>query len=304
MQPEILVTGLIFLQSILFKFFQLSSRKLQEKGMSPVGVSSYLRYAVIPAILLCCLTWKKEHILFLLSNKQALLWVGILFIGWPIGQYLTFYTLNATSSLSYLAALKKIFYLPIFLLFGVVINQDVPNGLILIALVLLGVALWVRPTQNHKNKRDLLKYKLGVIMLLVTTNIVIHALDGALYRSLLQYLSNMLPFGISLYILMATITLNIIYLFKKVPTTDKQVGKKYVWLVLSVPFFWFVASVPEGYSYASVPIYTFIAINSVSFLIDVCSDIYNDRILVNKKTVSFVILVLVSIIFSVLSLRQ
>jgi hypothetical protein len=46
-----------------------------------------------------------------------------------------------------------------------------------------------------------------------------------------------------------------------------------------------------------------LAIGSISFVIDVISDIKNERIVLNSKTYIFIILVLISIALSVLSLK-
>ena len=89
---------------------------------------------------------------------------------------------------------------------------------------------------------------------------------------------------------------------KKIPKQDIVIWTKHKYLAISVPIIWFIASIPEWYSLSSVPIYTMVAIASITFIIDVLSDIKNNRIKLCKRTISFIILVLASIVLSVVSL--
>lgn len=301
------IVFVVFLQSLLFALFHLYIRKLEEKGVSAHSIAGLQRYSLIPAIILFIATNKQEYVAILIANPVVLWWIlGIAFF-WGIGQYIGYIILNSTSSLSFEYILGAFIEIPILLATSMLINHDYPNGSILVGIGLLIIALLIKPTQHKENKRHLLKYGVFVVIGLIFANQMGHALDGAFYKNVLHILHPVTVFfGISIYILTTSLTLNIIYIlpvFKKPSIEEKSIIKKYFWIAYLIPVIWFIASLPEGYSFANLPLFTLSALGAFSFLIKMISDLKNKRLVWNLHTAIFSVVIILSIIFSTLSLK-
>ncbi len=297
----------VFLQSLLFSLFHLHIRKLEEKGVTAHSIAGLQRYSVIPALILFIATFKREYILHLLAHPMVFWWIAGIALFWGIGQYVGYVVLNSASSLSFVYTMSSFLEIPVLLATGILINHDYPNTHILTAVVLLIIALIIKPVQHADNKRHLLKYSIFIVIALVFTTQIAHALDGAFYKNLLHFFQpETILFGMSIYILVASLTLNVIYLlplYKKPPVQEKEIIRKYFWTSYSIPLIWFVASLPEGYSFAHLPLFTLSALGAFSFLINMISDLKNKRLVWNLHTGVFSIFIILSIIFSTLSLR-
>lgn len=303
MTTNIILTLIVFLQTLLFAFFHQNSRKLVDKGVLPHTIGDLQKWSIVPAIALFALTYKPEYLHMVLENKAILLLILGIASFWTVGQYSGYFMINSTSSLSFLDALTGIFNLPILAVMGILINKDMPNAFAFGALALLMIALLIKPKQNKENKRNLFNYGFWIVFGIIILNIVAHGFDGTLYRKMLGSISPAIPFGISIYILTASIMLNILYFFKKVSPEQKALTREHKWLAMSVPAIWFAASLPEGYSFSQIPIFTLTCLGSFSFLVNVVSDLRNKRITFNYQTAIFVVLVVASIGFSTLSLK-
>jgi hypothetical protein len=251
--------------------------------------------------------FKKEYLTILYSHPASFWWiVGIAFF-WGIGQFMGYLVLNSASSLSFVYSISSFLEIPVYLAIGILINYDFPNFYILISLALLVAALVLKPSQDKTNKRNLLKYSILITIGISLSSIIGHAFDGAFYKNILYIFEpNTILFGISIYILTTSLTLNIIYLlpfFKKPSIEEKLIIKKHFWIEFFIPIIWFIASLPEGYSFANLPLFTLTALNSFSFLIKIISDLKNKRISFNLRTLVFIVTVILSIVFSTLSLK-
>lgn len=302
-----LIVFVVFLQSILFAIFHLHIRKLEEKGVSAHAIAGLQRYSLIPAIVLFAFAYKQEYVSMLFADPNSIWWIAGIAFFWGIGQFFTYLILDSASSLSFVYTLSSFLGIPIMLGAGILINGDYPNAYILIALALLVLALILKPSQHKNNVRRLLKYSAIITAGIVFTNSIAHALNGAFYKNILHLLdSSGSFFGISLYILISSIVINIIYLlpiFKKPSAEEKSIIKKYSWVAYSIPFLWLLASLPEGYSFAHIPLFTISALGAFSFLIKLASDLKNKRLAWNAHTAIFTLVVILSIIFSALSLK-
>lgn len=300
---NMILLSVVFIQAILFKLFNLSSRKLQEKGLSPHALIGLERYAIFPAVILFVVTFKQKYIFEISHNRMMILLIlGIMFF-WIIGEYAGFFAINSTSSLSLLNALNSTINLPMLAVVGILVNHDIPNTFEITSLFFLIVALFIRPSQHNENRRNVFEYQLLFVIGFILIKTLAHDLDGAFYRNLLHSIFPAIMFGISIYILAATVMLNIIYTFKKITIEEKEIIVKNKWLAFSVPIFWFIASLPEGYSFANIPIFTLTTLSSISFLIDIFSDVKNKRIFFNKRTFVFIFFILTSLTFSSISLE-
>ena len=237
----------------------------------------------------------------------SLWWIAGIAFFWGIGQFIGYIVLDSASSLSFVYIMGAFLGIPVSLAMGILVNHDYPNLSILIALGLLIVALIIKPTQHIENKRNLLKYSVMVVVALVLASTIGHAFDGAFYKNVLYLLNPAtMWFGISIYILVTSLTLNIIYLlpaFKKPSSEEKTIIRKYFWVAYLIPLIWFIASLPEGYGFAHLPLFTLSALGAFSFLIKMISDLKNKRLAWNMHTAIFTLVVISSIVFSTLSLK-
>jgi hypothetical protein len=211
--------------------------------------------------------------------------------------------LNATYSLSFLYIIEEVINVPILIVFGILVNKDIPNPYVILSLLFLLAAIFFRPTQHTENKRSTLKYSLPIIILFVVMVTVAHAVDGSFYREFLTTFDDKILFIISIYILITSIMMNIFSYAKKIPQSEIAIIKKNRYIALAIPLFRFIASLPEGFSYANIPVYSIVSISSITFLITMFSDIKNKRIRLDYKTVVFCILAILNIVFFYVSLR-
>jgi len=291
----------------LFAIFNLNIRKLEEQGVSAHTIAGLQRYAVIPSAMLLLVTYKHEYLLILLRNPESFWWIAGIAFFWGIAQYIGYTVINSASSLSIVSTFSSLIGIPVMVAMGVLINNDYPNPLIIVALMLLVVAIIIKPTQHNENKLHLLKYSLIMVISLVFTSNVGHALDGALYKNLLYVLdSRAVLFGISVYTFVTSATLGVIYLlpiFRKPSKEEQALVKKHFLVAYSIPVFWFIASIPEGYSFANLPLFTLSALGAFGFLIKMCSDLTNKRLAWSWRTALFIAIIIASIVFSALSLQ-
>lgn len=301
MDSGILIFFIIVFQAILFKISNLKERSLQEKGISPLTLLYYQRYSIILAAVLLLLTYKPDYLQLISGNILLILAVLSFSANFLVARYANFLITNSTSSLSFLNGFNKTVSILLFLLIGTVLNKDVPNMNILAALMILAIALVIKPSQHKSNKRNLFKYPLSIAVLLILVFQALYALDSGIYRFFLQGMDATL-FGVAVYTFFSTLGVNVFFFFKSVPKAQKELAGKHKAPLLTIILFWFFASIPEGFSFFYAPIFTVIAASSIAFLFDVGSDVINKRISFDLRTILFSILIITSVVFSALSL--
>ncbi len=91
-------------------------------------------------------------------------------------------------------------------------------------------------------------------------------------------------------------------LFVRKRVKETAVMKQKQWFAISLmPMTWFAASIPEAFALAAIPIYVYMSIGVLTFLMDTISDVAHKRIHVNLQTISFIVLVLGGISLAILS---
>jgi len=71
---------------------------------------------------------------------------------------------------------------------------------------------------------------------------------------------------------------------------DKLVLRKYRLQTATNPAMWFVGEIAQAFAQAALPIYTLVSIGSVTFGMDITSDLINRRILFNFRTLGFILI--------------
>jgi len=285
---------------ILFKGYSLSERSLQEKGVHPVRTFSLQKYSIFPAIIWCFIFVRPDDLRAIIQAPSLLLFVCLISVIWNVQQFLTSFLANTTSTISVRTTLSYLILLPELLIIGAVFNHDIPNAYSIAAIIVLGFAFLLEPSQAKTNKRARFAMPLVFIILLVVTQASLDAINAALAREALKSISAEDFLGISTVMIMGICWVWTSFVPKR--PKDTQILKKHTWLAAAIPIFWFIATIPETYASASLPIYTLFSIGAITFAIDAASDELQHRIRLSPRTMAFIALVFIGMGLSVLSL--
>jgi len=290
-----------FLQALVFQLFSQTAKRLGEKGVSVLEVMSYQRYALYPAVLLLIVFWDQASVNYLLENHTVLFsFVGFIVL-LCLFQYVYFSSLHITRSLALVSVIKNSISLPLLMVVGFFINGDVPMTLEYLSIGFLIVALFLQPKRSDGETSSLL-HPLRIVIATVLVFVLLQILKDPLYRYFMQHIPN-IWFGLLLYLSSFTLLLNVFFWIKKptFKTRPFSEHKKLLPFLIAIPILWLIGSVPEGYSFSKLPVYSMIALGSITFLMSIGSDIYNKRIVLNMKAILFITFVCCSILLNVVA---
>jgi len=292
-------TVLVFAMGVSFKGYVLTERYLQERGVAPIRTFGLQRYAIIPGLIWSAVFVRGHDLSRIVHTPHLLVYVIVLALGWNIQQFLSSYTVNAVSSMSAFSTLQMMLLLPLSLLVGTFFNHDIPSIYSFLAIVVLLLAFVVHPTQHLDNVRQRFAMPLRLIVGLILVQTMIDAADQGLYRQLLKELGPAVVLGVFSVVTLGLATVWTSFIPKRKPETEilRQQWRRST----ALPSFWFLGSIPEAYAVAILPIYTSLAISSVTFLMDAFSDLLHHRIRLNPRTAAFLVLVLAGIGLAVYS---
>ena len=296
-----------FLTAIGFKTNVLTVRFLQEKGAAKLDTYFIYRYALIPSIVWNLIFVVHSPDLKLIFHTPELLMIfGTIIVFWNFQAYLRAEATNSTNSMVLYSTIYNILVFPLFLAFGILFNHDTPNILNLSAIAVLLLAVFIKPTPHKKNLRPHLSRPIRSLVMLIFLTAVCDTILQGVARTALKQVHPVVFLGV-----FSLPTLSVCWIISKFYNHNpiSTVGLKGApamqqrqWLAVSlIPMMWFAASIPEAFSLAAIPIYVFISINAVTFLMDTSSDVMHKRIRLNLQTLSFIAMVLIGISLSVLS---
>lgn len=293
-----------FLTAVGFKTNTLTVRFLQEKGMPRFDTYAIYRYALIPSVIWNLIFVVRSPDLKLIFHTPGLLAIfGTIVIFWNIQAYVRAEITNSTNSMVLYSTIYNILVFPLFLAFGVLFNHDTPNVFSLSAILVLLLAVFVKPTPHKDNVRPHLSRSVSSLVLLIFLTAVCDTILQGVAREALKQIHPVVFLGV-----FSLPTLSVCWILSRVHAPhgpeEKQTGatQQRQWLaIILIPLTWFAASIPEAFSLAAIPIYVFISINDVTFLMDTLSDIIHKRIHLNYQTIGFILLVLAGISLSVAS---
>jgi hypothetical protein len=290
-----------FLTAIGFKTNSLTVRSLQEKGVARLDTYAIYRYALIPSVLWSLIFIRTADLRLIFHTPKLLIILGAIIVFWNLQAYLRALITNSTNSMVLFSTIFNMLALPLFLGFGTLFNHDKPNIFSLIAILILLVAILIRPTPHKENLRPSLAKPLRTIVLLIFFTACCDTILQGVAREALQTIRPVVFLGaFSLPTLGVCWIISKFYIQRRTPETVAM--KQRQWLAVSlIPMTWFIASIPEAFALAAIPIYTFISINVITFGMDTTSDVIHKRIHLNLQTVSFLVLVVAGISLSVLS---
>jgi hypothetical protein len=298
---ELYPTALVFAMGVSFKGYTLTERYLQEKGVSPIRTFALQRYAIIPGLIWSAVFIRGHDLSRIIHTPHLLIYVIAVALGWNAQQFLSSYMVNTVSSMSAFSTLQMMLLLPLSLLVGTFFNRDLPSAYSLLAIGVLLVAFVVQPTQHADNVRDRFAMPLRLLVGLIIVQTVIDAADQGLYRQLLKELGPAVVLGVFSVVTLGLASLWTSFIPKKRQETEiiQQRWRRSA----ALPGLWFLGSIPEAYAIAILPIYTSLAISTVTFAMDASSDLIHHRIHLNPRTAAFLLLVLAGIGLAVYSIR-
>jgi hypothetical protein len=294
-------TVLVFAMGITFKGYVLTERYLQERGVSPLRTFGLQRFALIPGLIWSAVFIRGHDLSRIIHTPHLLIYVIAIALGWNVQQFLSSYIVNTVSSMSAFSTLQTLLLLPLSLLVGTFFNHDVPSMYSFLAIVILMVAFVVQPSQHVDNVRDRFALPLRLIVVLILVQTVIDAADQGIYRQLLKELGPAVVLGVFSVVTLGLAAIWTSFVPKK--KTETKILRQQWRRSTSLPGLWFLGSIPEAYAIAILPIYTSLAISSVTFLMDAFSDLIHHRIHLNPRTAAFLLLVLAGIGLAVYSIR-
>lgn len=290
------------LTAVGFKINTLTVRLLQEKGVSIIDTYAIYRFALIPAVIWSLIFIRKSDLDYIFHTPELMIFLGVIVVLWNLQAYLRALITNSTSSMVLLSTLFNIIALPMFFGFGVLLNNDTPNIYSFSAIIILLAALLIKPTPHEKNLRPHLSKPLYAMVLLIFLTACCDTVLQGMGREALKQIRPEVFLGV-----FSVPTLAVCWIVSKVYKTkrkarEKEALKQRQWFAISlIPMTWFLASIPEAFALAAIPIYVFLSINVITFLMDTFSDVIHKRIRIDLQTVSFFLLVVAGISFSVIS---
>lgn len=296
-------TGTInaLLRAVGFKISGLTVRLLQERGASELDTYATFRYALIPSFIWCLVFVRKDDLVFIINSPRLLVifaMIVLLFNSWA---FLKSQVINSTNSMVLYSTLNNALTLPFFLAFGTFFNNDRPNIYSLSAILMLVIAVILKPAPHRKNKRTTLSKPLVLIAFLIILNASCSTVLDGISREALKQIHPTVFLGVY-SVTTLSVCAFISRFFIKTDSKREEVLHKNKGLVLLAPMLWFVSSIPEAFALAALPIYTVISIGAVTFSMDTFSDVFRKRISLNLRTLSFITLVLLGTYLSVLSI--
>ena len=292
-----------FLTAIGFKTNTLTVRFLQEKGAAAIDTYTIYRYALIPSVIWCLVFVRKADLNLIFHSPKLLIIFGTIIVFWNLQAYLRAQITNSTSSMTLFSTIFNILVFPLFLGFGTFFNHDKPNIFSMSAILVLLVALLIKPTPHKENLRPHLSKPLRLIVLLIFFTACCDTILQGVAREALKQVHPVVFLGVfSLPTLSVCWIISRFYIQRQ--TKESVTMQQRQWLAVSlIPMTWFLASIPEAFALAAIPIYVFISINVITFLMDTVSDVIHKRIHLNFQTASFIFTVLIGISLSIISIN-
>lgn len=288
-------------QSLMFSFNHLVERKIQEKGLTAYSTFSVQKYVLYPSLLLMILFWDTELILKLLSDVKLLSLIFIFTILNMASKLSKVFLVNGTSYLTLMTILKQIIGIISLLLFGLLINKDVPNIYAYIGLGIMLISYTIKPSNSKKNKRDLFKYSIYFVVFCTILSGILDSLNSSLFKEILRDSSSLI-FILSITLVFRALLIYIMNFIFKLPSKQTKIMKKERKTLFLIATLLFLAHIPQAFAIKNMPIYVFGILSSVGFFMKMFSDVKNKRIEFDRKAITFCIISIIGILVTSYSL--
>lgn len=288
-------------QSLIFIVYDLVAKRLRERGFGAIELSQTLRWALFPALVVLVFSWDNSAAATLLANP-APLWTLFGFVGTAlVFQFVYFRCLHITHSLAVASVTRNAIGLPMLMLIGIFVNHDQPTIWGVCGLVLMICASFLRPGRTHLDHTQFLASAKTVFGLSLSF-VCLVTIKDPLYRLWLQQ-SHSVVMGVAIYMVLFSTGLWIYFALRpiqavvaKTQTSSRTPNDSL--LMISIPVVWVLGTIPEGVAFGMLPVYSMIAIGTVSWIVTIAADIHYKRLAPTPQTAAFAFLVLSSILLS------
>lgn len=285
-------------QSIIFIGYDLVAKHLRERGIDPLTLSYALRLALWPSLAVLVWAWDRKALTAFVADPTGMWALAGFLASALVFQWVYFKCLHVTHSLSVASVTRNAIGLPLLMILGFFVNGDQPTLWGVGAIGLMICASFLRPGRNHMDGSQFIesaKTVLGLSLAFVT----LVTIKDPLYRLFLQH-SQSLVLGVAIYMVIFSAALYVYFWVFPVADDTTSDGGDYQLLMLAVPVFWVIGTIPEGIAFGLLPVYSMIAIGTVSWIVTMGSDIYFKRLALSRRTAGFAVLVLGSITLSII----
>ena len=284
-----MLTFFAILQAVGFKFVGLTERRLLESGVSPFAVLSLYRWALIPALIWSAFFITPSVLQHVIVTPYALSYLLFIAVAWNTQAYLSCMLARETYSAGLLSAIQIVMYLPTLLLVGTWFNNQSPSILSIISAVTISTALLIKPTPHKKiseNNNNGTVWPLFIVVLVAFIRTSVDSLNSGATKEALKLMAPEVM--LSLFVILTLTLTSIIFMLKKRNDHDIKRLKTNKNLAVWIPLVWFLASIPETFGFAGLAIYTLVSIGSITFIMDIISDLKNQRISWSARTMIFI----------------
>jgi hypothetical protein len=288
-------------QSVIFIGYDLAAKKMREQGVDSLALIYSLRLSLFPALLVLLLAWDREAAVALLHNHTALLALFGFVASWLTFQLIYFRCLHVSHSLAVASVARNAVGLPLLMVAGALVNGDHPTVWGILAIALLMAASFLRPGRSKLDPSQYIESARTVLGLSIAFVVIVTVKDP-LYRLYLQN-SHALILSLAIYMVMCAGALQVYFWFRPLHAHPSRatagpaltVPPLLMW---AVPIIWVVGTIPEGIAFGNLPVYSMIAVGTVSWVITIATDIYFKRLAPTMRTAAFASLVVGSITLS------
>ncbi len=287
-------------QSIIFIGYDLIAKQLRVRGFDPMQLTHALRHALLPSLLILAVVWDGGAFTALLYNQTAMLALGGFLTSALLFQWVYFKCLHVSHSLAVASVTRNAIGLPLLMVIGIGVNGDQPTVWGVCAIALMVCASFLRPGRSKLDRSQYIESTRTVIWLSLAF-VALVTIKDPLYRLFLQN-SESLILGIALYMVIFSAALHAYFWAYPIPMPEASAeatagsGK---WLLWAVPAFWIGGTIPEGIAFGLLPVYSLIAIGTLSWIIIIAADVYFKRLAISVRTAGFTAMVLASIGLSI-----
>jgi hypothetical protein len=282
-------------RAVAYKVNSLTERYLQERGASPLSTYALHRYALIPALMWTVLFVRPADITSILYTPHQVLYFLVIFLIWNAQQFAHSFRVNATSTVSALSNLYNVLTLPLLLVVGTLFNHDKANALSIAGILVLAMAMLIQPAHHLTNKRARLSRPLPILVAFICVEAMVDVVLIALSRQLLKEIPPRVFIGVFLILVLSACVVCVQLLSRRLPLDVRKMASKNPGRTISLPLIFFAGAVMEFYAQAKLPIYILISIGAITFVMDICSDLWRRRIRFNLQTATFMILVFIGV---------
>lgn len=285
-------------QSLVFIGYDLIAKRLRERGIDSIQLSLALRHALIPSLIILAVAWDAQAIRAILNDSTTLLAFAGFMASALLFQWVHFKCLHVSHSLTVASVTRNAIGLPLLMLVGIFVNGDHPTAWGVASLGLMIAASFIKPGRTRLDRTQYIE-SMKSVLVLSASFVILVTIKDPLYRLFMQR-SPSLILAVAIYMTIFSAALQLLAMIRPMPlAVIPGPAAETRWLMLLLPVIWVVGTIPEAIAFGLLPVYSMIAIGTVSWIIKIGTDLYFKRLAPTRRTAVFAALVVGSVGFSI-----